>query len=251
MSEYAQQLRSLQEAMLWQKEDVALGIAAHHTAFPVTERLGVYIYGYQQRMYDAVKVDFPALQHLLGAEAYHTLINSYVHSTASRYWDLNRYPLALPQFMNAQGMPADACALATLEATITDVFWSATSAPVTHDMLATLDEEAFGAIRVQLRRDVRLLHLEYDAESYLAAFRANTPMSEVVPQHSYLLLLRHQHEVVRLRVERLHFTVLQQFHAPTSFNDAFHAIHNAEQLADYLPDYMTQWLEYGILSSEV
>ena len=65
------------------------------------QRVGIYHGMYMLRMIEALAVDYGALAHVLGDDAFEELVRAYVLQFPSRSYTLNRLGDALPEFIGA------------------------------------------------------------------------------------------------------------------------------------------------------
>lgn len=253
MSDYAQQLKALHEAMVHKQSHAMLPLIkpARHTDISVAERLAVYADGYDTRLIDATLADYPALAHYMGASTCRAAIAAYVAATSSRHWDLNRYPVAFADFFTQHAVDKAAHALATLEAAIAHVFWAAESEPLMPDTLSRLSEEALAAQYFTLRAASCLLVLDYDANDYLGAFRAGAAPDTLNKKLQHVLVVRHHNEVKREVLDLVEYELLAALQAGLTFGDAVATVSNQALLAERLPDYIARWFAGGFMQNSI
>lgn len=249
MTPYAQQLRALHNATVNHQPEEVLPLVnpARADEISACERIAIYTNGYTQRLADAVRADYPALVHWMGANIEKALAD-FVRSTPSTHWDLNRYPIGFAAFVEQSGAAAQTCALAALESAITEIFWAPDSEAVDAQALASLPEDAFAQLRFRLRTAAKLLRLTHNANAYLTAFRQGQAPASMEQQTEYLLVLRVENEVQRLMLEPEEFALLEHLTSGITFDDALARMPEPEMLAAKLPEYMARWLQWGVLS---
>nr|WP_303649515.1 putative DNA-binding domain-containing protein [Asticcacaulis machinosus] len=202
-------------------------------------RLNIYADGYSERLRAAIATDYPALLAFMGADAFEAVVKACVEATPSCHWDLNLYPIGLPELMP----PGPARDLATLEAAIAAVFWAADSAPLTPADLTGIDEAAFAQMGFMLRTASRLLHFETSPNKYLTAHRAgDSALMGAGPE--YLLIVRHDHEVHRHALESLEYDVLTRLSQGKNLTEAI----TTEAAAERLPHWLGRWLTRGFFN---
>lgn len=253
MSGYALQLQALHDAMVHKRPDAIVPLIkpTRHNALSPQERLAVYTDGYDIRLIDATLADYPALAHYMGEDECRKAIAAFVAATPSTYWDLNRYPVAFANFLKSYSPDKVAHALADLESAIAEVFWLPESKPLTPDALAGLSEDALGNQIFQLRPAAKLLKLDYAANEYLTAFRAEEYPTAINETTELLLVIRLDNEVKREILEPMEYELLHALNSGLPFNEALGQIADREALAIQLPHYIARWLQSGFFRSGV
>ena len=138
------------------------------------ERVEVYHGMYLMRMVDALKSDYPALEHFLGDDAFRTLVRDYVQVHPSRSFSLNRLGDHLPDHIRtAPGIRRrDFChELARLELAVTEAFDSPETPCLTEQQIAAVPADAWERARLKPIAALRLLSFRYPVNSYLQTVR--------------------------------------------------------------------------------
>ncbi len=247
MSAYATQLQAMHEAMVRKQPENMLPLIkpARHNSFSSQTRLAVYADGYDIRLVDATIADYPALAHYMGEEECREAVAAFVSVMPSVYWDLNRYPVAFAAFLKGRAPDKAAHALADLESAITEVFWLPESKPLAPDALAGLSEEAFGNRTFRLRTAAKLLKLDYAANEYLTAYRANGSVCAPKKEIEHLLVIRAENEVQRIVLEPAEYRLLAAIGEGSTFSEAL-ALVSEQSLEHKLTAYMTRWFQIGV-----
>ena len=81
------------------------------------ERLAIYRDGYRARLVECLADDYPAVRHLLGAEAFEAIAHAYVDKHPSRSPNLNAFGRLMPAFLAAHATHAR------------DAMWPASNGP--------------------------------------------------------------------------------------------------------------------------
>jgi hypothetical protein len=249
MSAYAKQLAALQDAMVHERPETVLPHIRPERAedFPPVARFAVYGDGYYRRLEDAVREDYPTLEHYLGAKDMTQLLRAFVRSTPSQEWDLNQYPPLLAHYVTEAKMDAALVALAQLEAAITQVFWMPESDALDAQSLVSLPPEALEQRCFSPRTALRMLQFEVAANRYLQAFRDGAPLGAMPVETEYLCVVRHANEVRRLVLEPLEYRLLQHLFAGIPFANAFSDVSEAD--AEKVNGYLSRWLQNGVFAA--
>src|SRR5229473_4001330 len=140
------------------------------------QRVGIYHGMYMLRMIEALTIDYSALAHFLGEEAFEKLVRAYVQRFPSRSYTLNRLGDSLPEFIATSTIKVlkrrvflrD---LASLELAMTQVFDEAEAEPLPGDAIASIAPERIAEARIVPIPALRLLSLDYDANEAFQAWR--------------------------------------------------------------------------------
>jgi hypothetical protein len=129
---------------------------------------------YLLRMRDALRSDYPALEHFLGEGNFTRLVSEYVQAHPSRSHTLNRLGDQLPEFIAGHSsVPRrEFCAdLAGLERAISQAFDAAERAPLSQEAIAAIAPDAWEGARFETVPAFRLLALRYPANAYVQSVR--------------------------------------------------------------------------------
>lgn len=128
-----------------------LAVPPGHAA---AERLAVHVDGYPARLHDALHEAFPAVAHLVGAGAFHALVQRYRRAAALRSYNLNDAGSELVAHLRGDPLAAELpflADLAALEWAMARAFHAVETAPLATADLASLAPEAIvaGGVRFQ------------------------------------------------------------------------------------------------------
>jgi hypothetical protein len=252
MSQYASQLHAFHRAIVHEEHAAMLPLIkrARDNEFPVSKRLQVYLDAYEIRLEQATRMDYPALEHYIGAEALQKALHAFVRATPSHVWDLNQYPLHFAEFFCRTTSDALAQSLAQLEAAITEVFWKPDSEALEPAALAAIDMEALAVRVFTPRAALKLLELPREANAYLSAFREGTETAGLAHAPEYLCVVRHPRNVQRVVLAPDEYSILQALFSGVPFGDALAtAAAPPETLAAALPGYLQRWLLHGMFAA--
>lgn len=134
------------------------------------ERVDIYHGMYLLRMVDALKADYPALEHFLGEDNFRKLVRDYVQRHPSVSYTLNRLGDRLPEFVRqASGLPRrEFChELARLERAVNEVFDAPETPPLSERAIAAVPAEAWERARLAPVAAFRLVSFRYPVNAYL------------------------------------------------------------------------------------
>jgi hypothetical protein len=176
------------------------------------ERIGIYHGMYPLRMVDALRADYPALQHFLGDDAFVDLVRAYVTKHPSTSYTLNRLGDHLPEFVakwRGTRRAAFAAELACLERAVTQAFDAPEADVLGEAEIAAVGERIAGA-RVVPIPALRLLALRYPVNAYLQSVRdENHDHPRTARRSSWVAVYRRSFTVRRLELTRDEHTLLQ------------------------------------------
>jgi hypothetical protein len=188
--------------------DVDTVILPSRTLEPV-QRVGIYHGMYMLRMIEALSADYGALAHLLGEDAFETLVRDYVQRFPSRSYTLNRLGDALPEYIAASKMKRRIFLrdLAKLELAMTQVFDEAEAEPLPADAIASIAPEQIADARIIPIPALRLVSLDYEANEAFQAWREERAIKPR-RQKTYVAVHRRDYGVFRMPLSREAFTFL-------------------------------------------
>ncbi len=251
MSRYAQQLTALQHAIIEREAADVLELIKPANA---AARLAVYADGYLMRLCNAVRGDYPALQHYVGGEMFETMLQHCVQQTPSRDWDLNQYSQIFSACVaqHAQGILAHD--IAAIESAIAATYWSKSCEALPADALQNLSLEALAQMTFSPRIASRLLQLNSNADDYITAFRAGAALPETLLAPHDLLVLRAHYDVKRYALEPMEYQLLSRLFNGAMFGDALEDVAelpgcDVPHLLAQLPAFCARWMAWGLWRS--
>lgn len=165
------------------------------------ERIGVYHGMYLLRMNEALESDYPVLKHVLGDEAFETLVADYVAAHPSRSYTLNRLGDHLPAFLAARGDAALAD-LARAELAITLSFDAEEQAPLDAAALAAIDPGAWDDVRLRPVPSLQVLEFGHDVAAALDAHREERAAARPRRRRAFMAVWRKDYTVRRESLPR-------------------------------------------------
>ncbi len=223
--------------------------------FPAAAQLGVYINGYRYRLCDAVSEDFPATRHALGDEVMNRLIQDYVESTPSQFFDLGHYVKRFPGFISAHVSPF-ATELAHAEQASHTIFSLPESEPIALEAFAALAPEALMAAHLKPRTASLLLAHHYPTNDYLTAYHNDQSPALPEAQASYMLVYRHNDSTWRIGLEHGEYLLLSHLNADLPMGEAIEATAaqldglTEEEFLEKLQQWFGRWVASGVLGED-
>jgi hypothetical protein len=170
------------------------------------ERVGVYQGMYLLRMIEALEGDYPAVAHLLGADAFADLVTRFVAAHPSSSYTFNRLGRQFPEFLRvSRGVRGKAFAadLARLELAVTEVFDAPESPAWPVDAVAKRPTEAWPGSVLRPIAAFRLGAYAYPVNAYLQSVKdENHDHPEVGRKATYVAVWRKRYEVWRLDLSK-------------------------------------------------
>ena len=250
MTAYNNALERLQTAIVANKPELAMGLLGRKTS-SLPSRLNAYIQGYRIRLSKTMAADYPALNHYLGEEVFNQYVHSYVEQTPSHSYSIDPYPIGFAHYLTDHCDSKAAHTIATLESAIAEVFWLPDSPPFIPTTDFSMDH--LSTLTLTARTASTRLMLAYDADHYLQEFRHGSPLTEVSPTPTYLLIIRHGNEVKRHRLGEAEYTLLSALDGK-NFTQALeqtinqHSKFEAEIVAE-LGHWLNQWINHGFFKA--
>lgn len=190
------------------------------------QRVGIYHGMYMLRMIEALTVDYGALAHFIGEDAFEQLVRDYVQRFPSRSYTLNRLGDALPEYIASSTIKRRIFLrdLAKLELAMTQVFDEAEAEPLPGDAIASVPPDRIADARIVPIPALRLLSLDYDANEAFQAFRDEHQMRPR-RQKTYLAVHRRDYGVFRMPLSPEAFSFLGSLVAGETIGSAIASFH--------------------------
>jgi len=170
------------------------------------ERVRIYQRMYLLRMEEALLTDYPALQHYLGARAFHQLVTDYVGAYPSVSYTLNRLGDHLPAFVarwKGAKRPAVAGDLARLELAMAEVFDAEETPSLGEAQIAAVPAEDWERARLEPVAAFRLLAFRYPVNAYLQTVRdEDHDHPALARKDTYIVVYRRDYSVWRQDLSR-------------------------------------------------
>jgi hypothetical protein len=252
MTGYSALLEDMMGAILAGDTGAAPALLRDKKDFPPSAQLAVYTEGYRLRLVDAVENAYPALATLIGKREFVALAQAFITAHPSRYFNLDKYPVAFAEYV--AGASDDPCArdLAALEGAIHDVYLREETPAIESAWAQSQTPATLATAPLALRTAAKLLALECAADDYLTSFRAGEKPPRPAPGKQWLLVLRHKHQVRRLHVEEAEHALLSLLAEGLTLEQAFDDTRLApyleqENFAGSLTGWLARWMSEGVL----
>ncbi len=176
------------------------------------ERIVVYQEMYPLRMYDALAVDYPGIEHFLG-DRFQEFVSAYTAAHPSRGYTLNRLGDHVPAFLKHQRRFSPRpflVDLARLELSLTEAFDECQGSPFSAADFEAIPPGRIAKTRLLTVPSLRLLALDWNAGEYLDSVRdENHRHPKIAKDRSFILVFRRNYSVFRLRLSPSAFDVLE------------------------------------------
>lgn len=131
-------------------------------------RLRIYREAYRLRLAEALAADYPALQALLGAEAFADLVYAYAESRPPRHYSIRWAGAWLAEFLGDRPDLAD---LAVFEWALSEAFDAEDTPPLDASALSALPVEHWPGLRLSFHPSLRSVVLNHNAAELWQAVR--------------------------------------------------------------------------------
>jgi|CXWL01.1.fsa_nt_gi hypothetical protein len=228
-----------------------------HSRLDAGQQFAIYSDGYRIRLAQAIRSDYPILFKLLGDAEFDSLALAYIEQNPPTSYNLDFYPHKFAEFVSRNYNDTFSVELATLEATIAEVFMLPDSEPLSADSLSGVSAEDFGEMRLKLRTAHKLLRFNYQISDWLTAARSSENNLPPIPSpsSSWLLVLRHNNEVQRHNLSAQEFSMLQHISSGKNVSDALDATldeheSHAAIIINNLQGWFANWVTNGVFCVE-
>ena len=141
-------------------------------------RLAIYRHGYRDRLAGALRLNYPRLARLLGAEAFERIANDYARASPSRHFSIRWHGAELHRVLPDPAL-AD---LARMEWALGLAFDAADAAPLDGDLLARIPVAEWPGLRLGLHPSVSVLSMEWAVAATWEANRDDTVAGAEAPR---------------------------------------------------------------------
>lgn len=155
------------------------GFIAAATGEEAELRFSIYREAYRLRLAEALTADYPALQALLGAEAFADLARAYAESRPSRHYSIRWAGAGLAEFLTDRPELAD---LATFEWALSEAFDAADAAPLDTQALRALPAERWPEMRLSFHPSLRCIVLNHNVVALWRAVQEGKPLPGLTPE---------------------------------------------------------------------
>jgi hypothetical protein len=238
---------------------IATAIAAGNERLSPAQQVDIYREQYFLRHIDALRHDFGALAHLLGAGRFGELARAYLAAHPPSSFTLRDLGHAVPRFVVEHRPWSDDALLADLarvEWAFVEAFDAPAAPPLDPGDLAAIPEHAWPGVSLVLHPAVRRVALTLPAHEYRLAVRTAGHAERPGKRASYVVVYRGPEALHDLEVDAGAYTLLDELARGTALGEACEAaaaIANAplEVFQAALGGWFQQWTALGWISRVV
>jgi hypothetical protein len=219
------------------------------------ERLSIYHGMYPLRMRDALRSDYPGLEHFLGEEGFFGFVADYVRSFPSRSYTLNRLGDHVPEFIRRRkGLKHREFLLdlARLERAMSEAFDAEETPRLGEAEVQAVPAEAWTRARLVPVASLRLLELRYPANAYLDSLKDEEHRHpRPTRKDGWVAVYRRDYAVYRQDLTRAGFALLKDLAAGKALASALKAVGRRGGRPpgeDQLFRWFREWVGAGLFS---
>jgi hypothetical protein len=219
------------------------------------DRVRIYTRAYFARLLEVLQADHPALEKILGVDAFERLAQAYVAKHPSRSYSLNPLGKKLPDFLErAPRVPRRTLAVdvARLERAMSEAFDEEEASPLAPDAVAAVPANAWGGARLVPVPSLLLLALRTRANAAVTSARQDLPMPDLRAHASWVVVYRRDYRVFRLDLTKPQFALLTALARGKTVRVALAAAvkaagrRDAAKLPEQLFGWFRTWTEEGL-----
>jgi len=222
------------------------------------ERLQIYHNAYRLRLIDALRNDFPALEKVLGEEAFVKTCTTFISTFPSTNPSLRWLGEKLPPFLQAS-YPIHIGELAAFEWAQAMAFDAANSSLASIEDIRALPPEAWMTMQLEFHPSVQILWFKSNAPAlWSKCIKEEGPAHlEVIvaTEPNAWLVWREDLQVVYRALEQAEASAMQAFMSQKNFAEVCSELCNwfaEEQVTTQVPmqaaRYLQQWLQAGLIT---
>jgi len=237
--------------------DLARTVVLPSKTLSALERLDIYRDMYVPRMEEALAIDYPALKHFLGAQAFMRLVAHYVVAYPSHSYTLNRLGDHLPEFLAASSdlRKQNFCVdLARLEYALSMVFDARETQALTPEAVRTVPPEAWEKARLKPIEAFRLMAFDYPVSLYLGAVDGENRFPRIAAKKSWTVAYRRNYQVHRIDLTEAAYELLSSLASGRTLGEAIVAVLTRKgrkavkqsQLFEWFRDWMAEGVFHAV-----
>ncbi len=242
-------LAATREEGLWPEgADTLADIVPGNARLSPEEQLHIYAYAWFERLREALAVENPAAEHLLGAERFAELARAYLHEHPSTSTSLDHLGRAFAPWLDEQGLGAVAD-IVRVEQGMDRAFDQRRTEAVDPEALE-LPLDAWATARLRFLPGLQLLQLAHDVAPAMDAARADTEAPWPERRRTRVAVYCRDHRRYRMTVEALPAALLDPLLAGDTLGDALAAVAqrpevDVEELLASVGGWFQQWARTG------
>jgi hypothetical protein len=214
--------------------------------FPADQQLSVYINAYRSRLIEVTAEDYPVLEHYLGADRFHSLLEDFVSNTRSSHFNIACYCHQLPDFVASQfGNDSFAFELAQLENALSELHDAEETEPLEPADLAGIDADVLMHCQLWPRKALQLFKFRHAVNHYFQSVQDEAEPQEVITEPGFLAVFRHEDLVWRMDLDADEYGLLQRLFSGESIAVALAA--SSQQTEAQVSNWFARWMRNGLL----
>lgn len=222
--------------------------------FSRQERLQIYHNAYRLRLIDALRNDFPALEKVLGEEAFAKTCTGFISAFPSTNPSLRWLGEKLPQFLQSSH-PIHIGELAAFEWAQAMAFDAANTSLANIDDIRALPPEAWMTMQLEFHLSAQMLWLKSNAPALWSRCIKEEGAADlevtVATEPNAWLVWREDLQVIYRALEQPEASAMQAFMSQKNFAEVCSALCDwfaEEQVPMQAARYLQQWLQAGLVT---
>lgn len=213
-------------------------------------RLWIYRGMFPIRMVESLQIDFPGVAYTLGAEAFESLVMSYVEEHPSSSWTLNHLGLHFPAYISRSSLRGRTFLhqLAVLELNLAQVFDEPEVPALEAEALQSLPPESWDQLVLQPRPTSRLLKFDYPVSHFLHQVDNELEPSKPARHAQRVLIMRRGYQMNRVVLPEAGYFLLKDLFSGKKLAPAVERVVGKFPAvgAPELQRWFHQWGDWGI-----
>ncbi len=255
------QLQAQMISFLTDNDQSAHSIADHivdQGAVDKQTRLLIYKNAYQARLKEVIDTDHNILGHYLGDELFNQMTTAYIQDHPSRFTSLRDYADQLPPFLQRHKPFSDhpiISEIARFERLLLSAFDAPEAPRIDLPTINRIPATDWPTMTFNFHPSVQLVSFAYNAVESWQALKTQTTPDPATAKSSHWLLWRNEQRLTEFRSlspeENTLITMLlngEDFSAICTF---LLTAHSPQTVANVALNYLSQWVEQGILRNSL
>lgn len=210
-------------------------------------QLSVYSDAYRYRLFDVVAEDYPVLKHYLTPPVFDDVLWGLIATVQPDHFNIGRYALKFPAFMQNTVTDAAAVSLCQLETLVAQMTDPPETAVLEVSQLQGLTAESMMGLTLTPRAALTLVQFDQAVNAYYQAVMDAVEVATIDNTPEALVVYRHEDVVWRMPLAPQEFNLLSALFNGATVGEALATLD--ADAAPTVMGYFSKWMRNGLLAA--